>query len=55
MGLPVLQMGFDPIVTCVNPLWQGAGGGDMFIPLSFLDQILSAEFFTKSQTKLFGR
>ena len=28
-----------------NPIWHG--GGDIFIPLSLLDQILSAEFFQK--------
>ena len=31
-------------IKSLNPIWHG---GDTFIPLSLLDQILSADFFSK--------
>ena len=33
------------LIDLINPIWHGRG--DILIPLSLLDQILSADFFSK--------
>jgi hypothetical protein len=50
MGLPVLQMGFGPIVTCLNSLWNGGGEGIFLSPCPFWIRVYQQNFFKNLQT-----